>query len=41
MSSPNQDDADKQLQQAVPWVSDPHNREQRDEQTRRLQEEVD
>jgi len=40
MSSLDKDDADKQLQQAVPWVSDPHNREQRDEQTRRLQEEV-
>ncbi len=40
MSSLDQDEADKQLQQAVPWVSDPHNREQRDEQTRRLQEDV-
>ena len=40
MSSLDQDDADKQLQQAVPWVSDPDNQEQRDEQTRRLQEDV-
>jgi hypothetical protein len=40
MSSRDQDDADKQLQQAVPWVSDPNNQEQRDEQTRRLQEDV-
>ncbi len=40
MSSLDQDDADKQLQQAVPWVSDPDNREQLDEQTRRLQEDV-
>ena len=37
MSSLEQDDADKQLRQAVPWVSDPDNR---DEQTRRLQEDV-
>ena len=31
------DDADKQLKQAVPWVSDP---ELRDDETRRLQEDV-
>jgi hypothetical protein len=40
MSSLDQDDADKQLRQAVPWVSDPQDGEQRDEQTRRLQEDV-
>lgn len=40
MSSLDQDEADKQLQKAVPWVSDPHDPKQRDEQTRRLQEEV-
>jgi len=33
-------DVDKQLQQAVPWVSDPQNRQQRDDETRRLEEEV-
>jgi hypothetical protein len=37
MSSPDQDDADKQLQRAAPWVSDP---QQRDSETRRLQEDV-
>jgi hypothetical protein len=40
MNSPDQGEVDKQLRQAVPWVSDPHNPELRDEQTRRLQEEV-
>src|SRR6266481_4430451 len=40
MSSPDQDDVDKQLQRAVPWVSDPQHHEQRDNETRRLQEEV-
>jgi len=45
MGSLNQDrtdtgDVDKELQQAVPWVSDPQNRQQRDDETRRLQEEV-
>ncbi|MGH6738799.1 MAG: hypothetical protein ACREDY_07175, partial [Bradyrhizobium sp.] len=40
MNSLDQDEVDKQLQRAVPWVSDPHNPELRDEQTRRLQEEV-
>lgn len=40
MSSLDQDEADKQLQRAVPWVSDPQHREQRDNETRRLQEDV-
>jgi hypothetical protein len=40
MSSLDQDDADKQLQRAVPWVSDPQHSEQRDSETRRLQEDV-
>jgi hypothetical protein len=40
MSSLDQDDADKRLQRAVPWVSDPQHREQRDSETRRLQEDV-
>jgi hypothetical protein len=40
MSTLDEGDADKQLQQAVPWVSDPNNQDQRDEQTRRLQEDV-
>jgi hypothetical protein len=40
MSSLDQDDADKQLQRAVPWVSDPQHFEQRDNETRRLQEDV-
>jgi hypothetical protein len=40
MSSLDQDEADKQLQRAVPWVSDPQHREQRDSETRRLQEDV-
>jgi hypothetical protein len=40
MSSLDQEDPDKQLQRAVPWVSDPQHREQRDSETRRLQEDV-
>jgi len=40
MSSLDEDDADKQLQRAVPWVSDPQHHEQRDSETRRLQEDV-
>jgi hypothetical protein len=40
MSSLDQDEADKQLQRAVPWVSDPQHGEQRDNETRRLQEDV-
>jgi hypothetical protein len=36
MSSPVKDDADKQLMQALPWVSDP----KRQDETRRLQEDV-
>jgi hypothetical protein len=36
MSSPVKDDADKQLMQALPWVSDPG----RQDETRRLQEDV-
>ncbi len=40
MSSLDQDEADKQLQRAVPWVSDPQHQEQRDSETRRLQEDV-
>jgi hypothetical protein len=40
MSTPDQDDTDKQLQRAVPWVSDPQNREQRDKETRRFEEDV-
>jgi len=36
MSSLDRDDADKQLMDALPWVSDP----QRQEETRRLQEDV-
>jgi hypothetical protein len=40
MSSPDQDDADKKLRQAVPWVSDPERQDLRDEETRRLQEDV-
>lgn len=40
MSSLGPDDADKQLKQAVPWVSDPQRQDQRDEETRRLQEDV-
>ena len=40
MSSLDQDDADKRLQRAVPWVSDPQHVEQRDNETRRLQEDV-
>lgn len=40
MSSLDQEEADKQLQRAVPWVSDPQNREQLDSETRRLQEDV-
>ena len=40
MSSLDQDEADKQLQRAVPWVSDPQHQEQRDTETRRLQEDV-
>jgi len=40
MSSLDQDEADKQLQRAVPWVTDPQHQEQRDSETRRLQEDV-
>jgi hypothetical protein len=40
MSTLDEDDADKQLQRAVPWVSDPQNRQQRDNETRRLEEDV-
>jgi hypothetical protein len=40
MSSPDQDDVDKKLRQAVPWVSNPERHDQRDEETRRLQEDV-
>src|SRR5690242_14975745 len=40
MSTLDQDEADKQLRRAVPWVSDPQHREQRDSETRRLQEDV-
>jgi len=40
MSSLGPDDADKQLKQAVPWVSDPQHQDQRDEETHRLQEDV-
>lgn len=40
MRTPDEDDTDKQLQRAVPWVSDPQNREQRDKETRRLEEDV-
>ena len=40
MSTLDQDEADKQLQRAVPWVSDPQHREQRDNETRRFQEDV-
>jgi hypothetical protein len=36
MSSPVQDDADKEFMRALPWVSDP----QREDETRRLQEDV-
>ena len=37
MSSLGEDDAGKQLEQAVPWVSDP---QEADDETRRLQEEI-
>jgi hypothetical protein len=37
MSSLGEDDADKQLKQAVPWVSDP---QKPDDETRRLQEDI-
>jgi hypothetical protein len=40
MSTPDEDDADKQLRRAVPWVSDPQQTEQGDNETRRLQEDV-
>jgi hypothetical protein len=40
MRTPDEDDTDKQLQRAVPWVSDPQDREQRDNETRRLEEDV-
>ena len=40
MRTPDEDDTDKQLQRAVPWVTDPQNREQRDKETRRLEEDV-
>jgi len=40
MSSPDQDDVDKKLRLAVPWVSDPGRQDLRDEETRRLQEDV-
>jgi hypothetical protein len=40
MSSPDQDDVDKKLRLAVPWVSDPERQDLRDEETRRLQEDV-
>jgi hypothetical protein len=40
MSTLDEDDADKQLLRAVPWVSDPQHREQRDNETRRFQEDV-
>jgi hypothetical protein len=40
MRTPDEDDNDKQLQRAVPWVTDPQNREQRDKETRRLEEDV-
>jgi hypothetical protein len=40
MSTLDEDDADKQLQRAVPWVSNPQDREQRDNETRRLEEDV-
>src|SRR6266481_6047532 len=36
MNSPDQDDADKQFMNALPWVSDP----QHEDETRRLQEDV-
>jgi len=40
MRTPDEDDTDKQLQRAVPWVTDPQNREQRDKETRRFEEDV-
>ena len=40
MRTLDEDDTDKQLQRAVPWVSDPQDREQRDNETRRLEEDV-
>jgi hypothetical protein len=40
MSSPDEDDVDKKLRLAVPWVSDPERQDLRDEETRRLQEDV-
>jgi hypothetical protein len=40
MSTLDEDDTNKQLQRAVPWVSDPQNRQQRDNETRRLEEDV-
>jgi hypothetical protein len=40
MNSPDQDDVDKKLRLAVPWVSDPEHQDLRDEETRRLQEDV-
>ena len=40
MSSPDQDDVDKKLRLAVPWVSDPERQDLRDEETRRLQEDI-
>jgi hypothetical protein len=40
MSTLDEDDTDKQLQRALPWVSDPQDREKRDNETRRLEEDV-
>jgi len=40
MSTLDEDDTNKQLQRAVPWVSDPQDREKRDSETRRLEEDV-
>ena len=40
MSTLDEDETNKQLQRAVPWVSDPQNRQQRDNETRRLEEDV-
>jgi hypothetical protein len=40
MSTQDEDETNKQLQRAVPWVSDPQNRQQRDNETRRLEEDV-
>jgi hypothetical protein len=40
MSSLDRDDVDKKLRRAAPWVSDPEHQDLRDEERRRLQEDV-